>query len=319
MMFLNKRLLIFIGKLIVVLVSFGFILYKFFTYNKVFDVLLEFKTFKINEFILLLIIGLLVFVNWLIESIKWKKLIEPIEEISLLKSYKAIFAGIPVSMFTPNRTGEFFGRVLVLEENKRIDGIAATIIGSFSQLIITILIGLISIGFLFLTEIILPQITVSWEFILIAFCILIIVAVLVYFNIHIITEFLLSFSYLKKINKYFKFMKRYTKSDLLKVLFISFLRYLVFVIQFFALFHVFHIEISFIHCFAGVGLMYFIMAVIPSFTITELGVRGSVAILVFEVFSANVMGILASSILLWLFNLAIPALIGAVVFYKMKI
>ncbi|MBE9468956.1 MAG: hypothetical protein IMY72_11655, partial [Bacteroidetes bacterium] len=59
-------------------------------------------------------------------------------------------SGVTVSIFTPNRVGEFGGRIFVLKRKNRVSAIFATIVGSFSQLIITIVVGLISLIVLFI-------------------------------------------------------------------------------------------------------------------------------------------------------------------------
>ena len=58
----------------------------------------------------------LMFVNWGVESLKWQFLMNKVERISFLKAYEAIFSGISVSIFTPNRMGEWFGRVFIMKK-----------------------------------------------------------------------------------------------------------------------------------------------------------------------------------------------------------
>ena len=50
-------------------------------------------------------------------------------------------SGVTVSIFTPNRTGEFAGRVLHLDAGIRIKAAIASVIGSMNQLLITIIAG----------------------------------------------------------------------------------------------------------------------------------------------------------------------------------
>jgi hypothetical protein len=64
--------------------------------------------------------------------------------------------------------------------------------------------------------------------------------------------------------------------------------------------------------------MYLAMAVIPTFALTEIGVRGSTAIFFIGLFSTNISGILSASIFLWIINLAVPAIIGSFLFSKSK-
>src|ERR1041384_5710121 len=58
---------------------------------------------------------LLMLFNWLFEAIKWRLLINAQEHISIKKALKAILAGISISIFTPNRIGEFAGRIYYLD------------------------------------------------------------------------------------------------------------------------------------------------------------------------------------------------------------
>ncbi len=85
---------------------------------------------------------LLVFVNWGVEARKWQVLMKPVESIGFFNAFKAVLAGLAFSMNTPNRIGEYGGRVLYVHEGHRWKAFSLTIIGSFSQLIVTLAMGL---------------------------------------------------------------------------------------------------------------------------------------------------------------------------------
>ena len=99
---------------------------------------------KKNYFLIVLVV-LMMFINWFLESLKWRALISKIEKISIKRSLRAIFSGITVSAFTPNRVGEYGGRVFCLEKGDRIKSVLITVIGSMAQLTTTIVFGLIGI------------------------------------------------------------------------------------------------------------------------------------------------------------------------------
>jgi hypothetical protein len=62
------------------------------------------------------------------------------------------------------------------------------------------------------------------------------------------------------------------------------------------------------------------MAVVPTFTfLTELGLRWEASLQIIELFSANRVGIFASSLGIWLINLVIPALIGSLLILSIKL
>ncbi|RYZ23965.1 MAG: hypothetical protein EOO10_20735, partial [Chitinophagaceae bacterium] len=54
---------------------------------------------------------LLIFVNWGIETIKWKLLVTSIRPIGFFKAYKAVLSGVSFSVALPNRIGEYIGRL----------------------------------------------------------------------------------------------------------------------------------------------------------------------------------------------------------------
>src|SRR5690606_36936685 len=66
---------------------------------------------KIKAYVILLLIVLLMFVNWLLEAAKWKFLIKKIQPISTWRAIESVFCGLTLAVFTPNRVGEYGGRV----------------------------------------------------------------------------------------------------------------------------------------------------------------------------------------------------------------
>ncbi|HMW13871.1 MAG TPA: lysylphosphatidylglycerol synthase domain-containing protein, partial [Chitinophagales bacterium] len=65
--------------------------------------LLNFK----GNFVVLSTVVLLMILNWTIESIKWKLLIDKLHPISWLDAIEGILFGVTFSLFTPSRVGEF--------------------------------------------------------------------------------------------------------------------------------------------------------------------------------------------------------------------
>src|SRR5690606_25820833 len=65
-----------------------------------------------------------------------------------ITALKSVFAGCSITMLTPNRIGEYGGRILYVKEENRISAIPLTILGGISQLIVTLIMG--SAGLLYL-------------------------------------------------------------------------------------------------------------------------------------------------------------------------
>src|SRR6266498_1083351 len=96
----------------------------------------------------LVLVIILMLMNWSMEAMKWKISIQRIQPVSFLKSFRAVLSGISFSVNTPNRIGEYLGRVLYMEEGNRLRAVSLTIVCSMSQLIITLFAGLIGLFFI---------------------------------------------------------------------------------------------------------------------------------------------------------------------------
>ena len=256
------------------------------------------------------------FINWSLEAVKWQTLVHPIEEINFWRSLKGVIIGLTTSIFTPNRTGEYFGRIWVLSQ-QRVQGIFATITGSIAQLSVTLFAGIFSL-FFFATEQF-QGITIldkNRNLILAISSALLIVILILLFALPALSGKLKRF---KKVYRFLSFFKHYSPFDILKILALSIFRYGIFVLQFFLLIQIFDISLSFEKVFLSLALIYFAMAFIPSFTLAEIGIRGSLAITIFSIFVADTTGIFLSISLLWIINIAIPAIIGSYLLLKLKI
>jgi uncharacterized membrane protein YbhN (UPF0104 family) len=288
-------------------------------------------TFQNAHFILLFCLGfILVFINWGIESLKWKYLIKKIEVLSFSRSVKAVLSGISVSIFTPNRIGEYFGRAFILEKANRFEGVLITIIGSISQLLITIIFGSISLIFFIPEFFDISEYFYGYFFIGLVVSILLILTLLLifFFNIKILTSILESFSKKKwvKFRKRIKIFSQYSKKELFTVLMLSFLRYIIFTLQFFILLKAFSVDVKFSQSIMIISIIFLVMTALPTVTLAELGIRGSVTLYFFGLYfekqgilldQSNI-GIILASSAIWIINLAIPALFGTVFVFNLK-
>jgi len=309
-----KKYLSIIIKIVIVFFSFYFIYHQL-VENKSFeelDISVLIDTVKKNKVYLVGVI-LMMFLNWLVEALKWRYMISKIENISIMTAYRAVFTGITVSTFTPNRIGEYGGRVFCLEKGDRIKAVFITVLCSMSQLLVTILYGSISLFILF------DEILIDKTFLSVSLLILLNLFLLFsYFNISHIVNFLGKFKLIKSFKKYLEVLVMYNYKDLIIAFIYSNTRYFIFSLQFIILLHVFGINISFMDAILSVMLIFFFITITPTITIAEIGVRGSVAIFVLGLFSSNDIAILSSTTLLWLINLIIPAIIGSFFIFSLK-
>jgi len=277
-------------------------------------------------------ITILMIVNWGIESLKWQFLINKIEKISFLKAFEAILAGISVSIFTPNRIGEWFGRVFILRKGNPWKGVFITMIGSLSQLLITIIVGAASLLFYMPTYFGRTSLFSDYDYLYygIIFLVIIIIAalILIFLNVTALPSFVSRILKRKfaHFNDYFSVISTFSTFELTTVLILSFLRYCVFALQFYLLLMMFSVEIPLLHGLMIISMIFFVMTAIPTITLAELGIRGSISLyfigLYFENFSTLTdkinIGIVSAASSLWLVNLTIPALIGTIFVFRLN-
>ena len=275
-----------------------------------------------QKYLVILLVVLMMFLNWFLESLKWRSLISKIEKVTIKRSFRAVFSGITVSAFTPNRVGEYAGRVFCLERADRIQGVLITVIGSMAQFVTTIVFGLI--GILLLPnlmpkfDLLLSEFIFSYPIMLFIIILLCILLVTLFLNASVLSVLLSKFNFLRKYTKYIEVFTFYNSSELLETLLYSIARYIVFTTQFFILLQLFDVHISYIDSLILTTSMLFVISVIPTIAITEIGVRGSVAIFLFSLVSVNTVGILSATFVMWVINLLLPALIGTIFIFTLK-
>jgi uncharacterized membrane protein YbhN (UPF0104 family) len=101
-----------------------------------------------------------------------------------------------------------------------------------------------------------------------------------------------------------------------KVILLSFLRYLAFATQFYLLIRFFGVELSYTTVFLKITLFYLITSLVPMTFWGEIGIKESVAVWVFSGLIYNSLIIIGVTLLLWIINLLIPALVGSYFLFK---
>src|ERR1700694_1429429 len=86
--------------------------------------------------------------NWGIEARKWQVALRPVGRIPFRDAFRAILTGITMASFTPNRMGEYLGRMLYVEEGKRLESISLNMVCSMAQLLITLFMGMAGVLYL---------------------------------------------------------------------------------------------------------------------------------------------------------------------------
>ena len=269
----------------------------------------------------LVAVVVLMLVNWSLEAIKWKYAVEQVQKISFLKSLKAIFSGVSFSVTSPNRMGEYLGRVLYMDDGNRLKVISLTILGSISQLMITLFFGIA--GLLVLKEKIIDSGISGWptwlNMVIIGSSVALFFLTLFYFRLGWLIKWIDKLPVLKKYGWLIIELEKLDATMLVKLLSVSALRYLVFGLQYYLLIRFFGVEVNWWQSFWAMAIVFFIMAVIPTIALFEIVQKLYVTREIFAIFTVNTLGIGLVTSTIWFINLVVPAVIGSLFILGIKI
>ena len=312
-----KKILTYLLKAAIVIFAFWFV-YKKLSSNenlREFSKLLE--QIPRNEIILVMGgVCLLMLLNWGLEAIKWKRLIARIEQISLWRAVESVFCGLTWAVFTPNRLGEYGGRVFFLSPKRRIIGVVAMAVGNIGQMVLTNVFGAIAIC-IFIYRFVPLDYRLFYSVVALAamFCVFFVVF---YFNIRWLNGILLSMRFTRKYKKFYSVLARYKKKELLKILFFCLARYVVFSSQYFILFFWLIPEIHPLDILMMVSILFFVQSTLPSLDLFDIGVRSVTASYFFSFVTGHQVAVIACTASIWLINIIIPAILGSYFVFKLN-
>jgi len=244
-------------------------------------------------------------------------MIKKVEEIGFIKAVEAVCSGITVSFFTPNRVGEFAGRVFYLDKADRIKASLIAVIGSFGQTIITIVFGGIAL-IIYCHDILKLDFYLFIGIAAITSATLLLL-ILFYFNTPFLTILSDRIILLKRFHRYTEVFTYFSKKELLKIFVLCILRFVVFSIQYYLLLMIADVHLSYLEGFMMISMVFFTVTVVPTIALTEIGVRSASATYFIGMLSANHFGILFASFSLWFINLVIPSVLGAIFVFNFRL
>jgi Lysylphosphatidylglycerol synthase TM region len=263
------------------------------------------------------LVFVLMILNWGLEAKKWQLLASKVQPISYWSAYKAILSGQAFALNTINRSGDFLGRILYLEEGNRLRAVGLSLIGSMSQILVTFSIGFISLAVLRFTlldnQALLPGLSVFWlDALLIGLVPGILLFGVLYFNVALFIKWMEQIPFIRKYQFFIEKMETMHYKDLTRILLLSLLRYVVFVVQYVVLLKLFGVAASWQILLCLVSVLFMLMAMIPTIALAELGIRGKLSLELFGLVTTQQLSILAASAGIWIVNLIVPAMLGTI-------
>ncbi|MCK7589120.1 lysylphosphatidylglycerol synthase domain-containing protein [Subsaxibacter sp. CAU 1640] len=265
-----------------------------------FKFLREKSFFSVKTIFFLLILTVF---NWFLEILKWKTLVSLVIPISLKNTFEQSLGALTASLLTPNRIGEYGAKAIYYAKPFRKKIMLLNLLGNMMQMTATVLFGIV--GIVLLMQFYHLQLNYTLVFILIA--IFLIVALLIVFALKTDKFEIKGFS-AKKIKG---FLKSIPSNLWFKGLTLSVGRYLIFSFQFYVLLKTFGAEIGYFQAIMVITSMYLVASVVPSISIFDVVIKGSVAVYLFSFVGVNNLTVLCVVMLMWILNFVIPSIFGS--------
>lgn len=299
------------------MIAFWFIYAKLIANNdlrKFIDLLKLLPPGKVGLYILA-VCGLML-VNWGLEAVKWKRLIANVEPIGYWQAIQSVFCGLTWAVFTPNRIGEYGGRVFFLSPKRRIVGAVAMAVGNIGQLVLTNIFGAFAICFF------VYRFTRVEPLIFFAICsmaaIFSLFFVVFYFNIKWLNGLLLAMKFTRRYKKFFSVLARYRKAELAKILLLCLARYAVFSLQYYLMFSWLVPEIAAFNIIILVCILFFVQSMLPSLDLLDIGIRNVTGLFFFKFVTIQNTAVVACISSIWLVNIILPAILGTYFVFKLN-
>lgn len=262
------------------------------------------------------LVVLLMFINWGLEAVKWKRLLRQIEIITLWRAVESVFCGLTWAVFTPNRIGEYGGRVFFLSPKRRIIGVVAMAVGNIGQMVLTNIFGAIAVClFIYRFAGLDYLLTYALMALSVMFCAFFLIF---FFNIRWLNGILLSMRFTRKYKKFYSILGRYHKKELLRILSLCLSRYVVFSTQYFIMFYWLIPDIHYLDIMMMVCILFFVQSTLPSLDLFDIGVRSVTASYFFSFVTKQDVAVIACTASIWLINIIIPAILGSYFVFKLN-
>lgn len=266
---------------------------------------------------LLVPLALLTVLNLALEAYKWQGMAGNIQKISFGQAVQSVLTGLALGFVTPNRLGDFPGRALVFLPHHRLQVVFMNLLAGYAQFVVICILGLVSLCF----------IPLEWSWFMhgnevlrftwfVVVVLLLVFHLLVMFNTRSFLAFFARFGWLKKINQQLSSFPSPKVRNNLFSLKLSLLRSVVYTVQLIWLLHCMDASVPVYKWVLYANVYFFVLTVAPSFMLNKLGVRESLAVLVFADICENPAVPVVSVLLLWITNQVIPAMVGAYLLFK---
>ena len=301
----TKQFFLVLIKLSIVVGAFYFIYSKLaenenLQFNEFLAFLKENDTFSTKNIVFLLVLSIF---NWFFEIVKWQYLVKTVKKISFRDALEQSLGGLTASLITPNRIGDYGAKAVYFAKQFRKRIVLLNLLGNMAQMTITTIFGVVGL-IVFVNR---YQIEVDYYRVARFGFILLLISLFAVFGIKHKRFSIKGYS----IHRIVEYIKNIAFKVHVTNLFFALIRYLIFSFQFYYLLTIFGVEVDYTKSMVLITSMYFLASIVPSISIFDVVIKGSVAVFLFGYVQVNELTILSIITLMWLLNFAIPGLFGS--------
>ena len=240
--------------------------------------------------------------NWILEILKWKTLVNTFRPLLFKEAAQQSLAAHSLSLATPNRIGEYGAKAYFFRTPERKRILLLNLFSNASQMLATLFFGIIGLAWM--------VVVYGLEFSTIKVVTFMIVVCLLAFLGYEFKEkeLLVKGLSLSKIMVAIKTLPRKAKW---KTVFYAMGRYVCFSLLFAFMLQFFSSSISLKEATPIIWAMYLLVSIIPTVFLFDVIVRGGIAVWLFSMDGVPELPVLSTVLLMWLLNVALPAVIGS--------
>lgn len=250
--------------------------------------------------------------NLFLDAAIWKAVNGFVQEIHLQRAFKTNFICYALAFVTPANSGELAGRYVMLnQKGDRQKTVFLTFWSHFPRFITKFILGGSALALLafYKNEIGSTQLVVL-------ITLLVVIFLTGYLSILRIQKWLHNRQAANRDLSKYLLNDRPQPAEKIKLLLLSIAKYLAYNFQFIILLVMWNPETWGMELIFSVIVFYFITALIPTFAAADFIIKGALALYIFDAHLATEAQLINASFVTWLFNIAIPALVGTFIILK---
>lgn len=301
----TKQFFFVLIKISLVVMAFYFIYFKLsknedLSFNDFNQFLTQNDVFSLNIIVFLMLLSIF---NWFFEILKWQKLVSFLTKVSFTNALKQSLGALTVSLFTPNRIGDYGAKALYFQPPVRKFVLLVNLISNLLQMSVTVLFGIIGIYSLSKRFSLPFQSNHDVFFVILSFTALISIV------------WMLNISHFKikgfGLGKLVLFFKTFPKKIMYQGFLFSCIRYAFFSFQFYYLLIVFNVDIGYFEAMEIISSIYLISSIIPSIMIFDVVIKAGISVYLFSLIGVNDLIVLNTVTCMWVLNFVLPSILGS--------